>query len=198
MIGEQVNTILLLYVYGFGNPPPSSHKSLASHPARLDIAARSLIAFMYTVPFNIRRHRGLAVILEGVKGVSPRTIVFDVDCLPNRLSHESAYRLVYANFLGFGDCKVYDGLGFDAAASVLEGLGYTIVLLSERGVDVKHVYHLLRKPIAYVLGGAIDPPQNMFRHHISLSIGPYSYHADHVAAFISVLDAYPQLWEGRF
>ncbi len=173
---------LLAYARAFGAPLPSSPRSLASHRSRLDIAARLVMAFLYT-GLGVRGprcDRFVAVSVEEVAGLGAVTSVFTCECLPPDITHPAAYEVLLGSLLGSGPCPSAR-VGFEEALQAIRAGGLEPVLLSEDGVP----FRMFRPPprALYVIGTAVDPPP--VTPAARVSVGPYSYHADHVAAFLS-------------
>ncbi len=165
-----------------GLPPTSS--SLASHPTRLDIAARILIAFNY-LPEHLDCTKAVAVVVEEAAD-SPLVALFDCRCLPPSLGHLEAYELVYTTVMGKGPCRRVE-LGYEELLKQLSA-GYTVILMREGGSPLEHVRALAGRRVVYVLGTAVDPPRPSGIPFLEAGLGTVSYHADHVAAYITLYE----------
>jgi tRNA pseudouridine-54 N-methylase len=174
---------MIVYSYGFGLELPQTYRQLASHKARMDIVARILLAFMYAgLSPGPRCDRFIITVVEGVRE-GPVAAIFRCQCLPKRITHLEAYRIVHSTVVEGSTCY-RDVLGFEEAVKLVHSLGYRVLLLREDGVPLEPSRLADRQ--VYVLGTAVDPPR-LDLPMDPVSVGPLSYHADQVAAYISLL-----------
>ncbi len=184
MFYPEPRLLAVAYTRGRGSQFPPTPSSLASHPTRLDIAARILIAFNY-LPRGPDCMKAVAVVVEGVDE-GPFVGVFDCRCLPGRLRHREAYELVHSSLTGRGPCRRLP-LGYDELLRLLTP-DYTVIIMREGGSPLNHVRALAGTRVVYVLGTAVDPPKPTGIPFLEAGLGTVSYHADHVAAYIALYE----------
>ncbi len=166
----------LVYSMGSCSPPPSPY-ALASQGRRLDIVARILLAAFNKWP---ARPRILAIYLDnnGRKCL----VLFDKRCGSWVFEKEAATFLIRVLRSTSPPCRVVEGLEWrEAVEEAIAVIGAEkVVVLSEKGDPLRPSAN---DRVLYVLGSDVDPPP--VKRAWEASIGPYSYLASHVVAYIN-------------
>ncbi len=161
-----------------GNPPSTLH-GWASRKDRLDIIARVLLAALYPAE-TLLRSNSLLVVFDNYP-----VLVIRPSCLPHTLRGEMEARKLLLDVFKGRICSKVNVDNFDEMVGALQNSGYYIYLLSEDGEDIFNVKPWRRSKTAYIVGTRVDPPR--LQELPRLSIGPHSYLASHVVAFINYL-----------
>jgi len=173
-----LDTVWIAYGRRPEGPPPRRWKSLVGY-GRLDIAARVLLAALYPGG-TLEGDSALTVYLDSDE---PLLLVFEPSCLPDVMiyEHESGEVLVRA-LRGQACHRVEPAPRLPELLEILRGQGYRVLQLSEKGERLQgHV-----PGTVYLLGLRVDPPEGLPVNGYA-SIGPCSYLASHVAAYINAL-----------
>jgi len=172
-------------------PPPRRWRGLMGY-GRLDIAARVLLAALY--PGGRLLHGDSFLLYLDAGNGTGRLVAMDSSCLPAGLGDEAGAGEALLAALRGSACRSAEAPGLGAVVRAMRRRGLRVVLLSERGSRLRG--H--RRGTVYVLGLRDDPPRGLEVDE-EASVGPCSYLASSVAAYINLrrLLAAPGLgWAG--
>ncbi len=161
--------------------PPPNPAALASGAKRLDIIARVLAAGFDSWA---KRPKLITVYLDNDKRKC--LILFDRNCAGNLRFEKSAAALLISTLRSrTPKCPLIEGRSWAEAVEITAtSIGArTVVLLVEGGAALDPAS--LDHPVLYVLGSDVDPP--LVRGALNRSIGPLSYLASHVTAYVNYL-----------
>ncbi len=159
-------------------PLPRRWRGLVGY-GRLDIAVRVLLAALYPGG-RLLRGDSFLLYLDAGSG-SGRLIVLDSSCLPGELGSEAEAGEALLAALRGEACGSAEAPGLGAVVRMLRRRGLRVVLLSERGRRLR----VHRRGTVYVLGLRDDPPGGLEADE-EASVGPCSYLASSVAAYINL------------
>ncbi|MET1127716.1 MAG: hypothetical protein ABWW70_00145 [Thermoproteota archaeon] len=162
-------------------PPPKRWRSLVSY-GRLDIVARVLLAALYPGG-ALDGDTALILYLEGDNRAG--IYEFTPECLPETAHYEEeAARILLAALHGSSSCSSVvggDAPSLEGLARLYRKAGYAVKVLREGGKLLQQ--HTPRS--AYIVGTYVDPPP--LRGFDHFSVGPCSYLASHVVAYVNAL-----------
>ncbi|MET1102037.1 MAG: hypothetical protein ABWW69_06155 [Pyrodictiaceae archaeon] len=178
--------LFLVYTRG-ACPPPANPLSLASQGKRLDVAARIIAAAYGTGVL-----RPPEAVFIYVDDWPKRTCMVRITREDLNLEGANVYEIhaatILIRLLRSGRERVVHDIGFrDAVNVIAESYKAAPVVLAENGKDITMFLREKPKRVLYILGGAVDPPRDSIRGLPAYSIGPRSYLASHVVAFIVLL-----------
>jgi tRNA (pseudouridine54-N1)-methyltransferase len=174
--------VLVAYARRPSGLPPRSWRGLVGY-GRLDILVRVLLAFLYPTG-RLEPHSQLLLYLDG--GVDSDAILFDGSCLPAGAVYEHELGPYVLEALWGHRCRCTRVSGFGELVAGLRSRGYRVVLLRESG----RPFSGYSPYTVYIVGLRDDPPLGAGEDAVE-SIGPRSYLASHVAAFIRFAASIP-------
>ena len=178
VLGGRLDAVWLAYGRRPSGPPPRRWRGLAGY-GRLDIAARVLLAALYPGG-TLEEDSALLVYLDSDK---PLLLVFEPGCLPEGILYEHESGEVLLQVLrGRQSRRAEPAPPLPELLALLRARGYQVLQLSEKGERLQG--H--RPGTVYLLGLRVDPPEGLPVDGYA-SIGPCSYLASHVAAYINAL-----------
>ena len=178
VLGSRLDTVWLAYGRRPPGPPPRRWRGLVGY-GRLDIAARVLLAALY--PGGVlEKDSAFLVYLDSSE---PLLLVFEPGCLPEGMLYEHESGEVLLQVLRGRQCRRAEpALPLPELLGLLRARGYRVLQLSEKGERLQN--H--RPGTVYLLGLRVDPPGGLPVDGYA-SVGPCSYLASHVAAYINAL-----------
>ena len=156
---------------------------------RLDILVRVALAALYPAGVIDELVQLLAV-LDAGNGLE--AILLDKLCLPDSASYEHELGPYILEAVRGERCKRWRLAGMSELVSLLREAGYRVILLREWG----HPFSGYAPYTAYILGMHEDPPSGVGEDAVE-SVGPRSYLASHVVAFIRLAQILPSKWVMR-
>ncbi|KSW12175.1 hypothetical protein CF15_05285 [Pyrodictium occultum] len=175
---ERLDTLWIAYGERPPGPPPRRWRGLTGY-GRLDIAARVLLAALYPRG-RLEEDSGLLVYLGSER---PAALSLLPSCLPGEMEYEHESAELLLRVLRGEACRLLDPAPpLVELLRALRARGYRVVLLTERGGRLRR--H--RRGTAYVLGLRVDPPRGLPVDE-EASVGPCSYLASHVTAYVNAL-----------
>ena len=172
----------------YGREPgslPRSWRGLVGHK-RLDVVVRVLLAALYPCG-SVSRGSLFALFLDrGSEGESGRLVLLGPDCLPPRAVYEHEIGGFFLQALRGDRCSSVNDVSLLYVVRALKRNGYHVIGFREGAKYIDP--SVLSGRAAVILGSFFDPPPRALREASSVySIGPYSYLASHVAAFINAV-----------
>jgi tRNA pseudouridine-54 N-methylase len=161
-------------------------RGYAGPSGRLDVVARAFEA--------IAEEGGLGVgVLLGPPS-PPVTVTAGKRCIEEVGGERGFVRAYREALLGGATClRAYRGVGLRDVLSIASR-SHTVIILSEEGLDVGDpgALEAVRGRAAFVLGSHVDMPPEEERvasayARLRVSVGPLSYHTEHVIAFIEAV-----------
>ena len=160
-------------------------RGYAGPSGRLDVAARTYLSIL-------EDEFTLAALLLGPPG-PPKMLLAPSKCRGSRVSGERGFMLQARLALKAQDScfEAYElGSGVEGV-DIASSLG-PLVYLREGGSDVAEALSSVMDASVIAMGGHVDPPPEVdsrlrSRAKAVVSLGPQSFHSDHVAAFVSWL-----------
>ncbi len=155
--------------------PPIPARGYASQAGRIDVPAR--------VMANTRPGAGAALVLEGPPS-PPKTIIYVPGECRVSSERDAVVEISRALRRGKGECSTLVEAGVQELALALRRLGYRLVLLKEDAPILEEY----GGSTAFFMGAHVDIPRGeeraLARIAEARSIGPLSYHTDHVVSFL--------------
>ncbi len=177
--------IWLVYSRDPGNKLPRSWKGLVNYK-RLDIIPRIALSALYPGGVLLQDSALLVFLDSGEKGEQGKIVALYEECMPREALYEREVAPLFLRSLRGEECILVDNASLVYVARLLRKNGYRLIALSEKGDRIRP--SVLSGRLVLVLGSYFDPPARILSEvEESYSIGPCSYLASHVAAYINAL-----------
>lgn len=176
--------VFLAYARRPSQPLPRRWQGLVNY-GRLDILVRVVLASLFPQGVVEKGVQLLAFLERG--GGEGEVILFDGSCLPGRAVYEHDVGPYVLEALAGRRCG-RAGAGYREVLGELRSLGYRVVVLHESGRRLSRYTPYT----VYIVGLREDPPLGVGEDAVE-SVGPRSYLASHVVAFIRLASTIPTL-----
>jgi len=184
-LAEKHDVIWLVYSKDPGGRLPRSWKGLVNHK-RLDVIPRIALSALYPGGMLLRDSALLVFLDSGERGEQGKLVALYGECMPREALYEREVAPLFLRSLRGEECVLVNDASLVYVMRLLRKNGYRLIALSEKGNLIGP--SALRGRLVLVLGSYFDPPARMLGEvDKSYSIGPCSYLASHVAAYINAL-----------
>ncbi|BEP17163.1 hypothetical protein PYJP_05150 [Pyrofollis japonicus] len=177
----------LWFIYSVKPPgdPPKRWQGLVNY-GRLDVVSRVLLAALYPGGQLLQNSALLLYLDNSRDGKDGDLVVFDEACMPPRAYYEHEVAPVLLSALRGKACARAESLSLIFVVRRLKRLGYRVLALREGARRIRRSD--VDEGVVFLLGSYYDVPEKALSEaDISVSIGPCSYLASHVAAFVNAL-----------
>lgn len=177
--------IWLVYSRDPGGRLPRSWKGLVNYK-RLDVIPRVVLSALYPGGTLLRDSALLVFLDSGEDGERGRLVALHGECMPREALYEHEVAPLFLRSLRGEACIHIDDTSLVYVMRLLRKNGYRLVAMSEKGDMMRP--SVLRGRLVIILGSYFDPPARILDKVDGFySIGPCSYLASHVAAYINAL-----------
>ena len=182
---EKHGFIWLVYGRSPGDSLPRSWRGLVNYK-RLDVIPRVVLSALYPGGVLLRDSALLVFLDMSKRGERGELVALYDECMPRKALYEHEVAPLFLRSLRGEECVLVDDVSLIYIMRLLRRNWYRLVALSEKGDTMRP--SVLRGRLVIVLGSYFDPPARILDEvDESYSIGPCSYLASHVAAYINAL-----------
>lgn len=184
-LSRRARNLWLIYSVKPPGNPPKRWQGLVNY-GRLDVVSRVLLAALYPGGRFLQDSALLLYLDNSRNGEDGDLLVFGEVCMPSRARYEHEVAPVLLSALRGKACTRAESLSLVFVVRRLKRLGYRVLALREGARRIRRGD--VDGDVVFLLGSYYDVPEKVLSEaDISVSIGPCSYLASHVAAFVNAL-----------